>query len=359
MKKTLILLIIFLSLIILTSCENFNIINNNNEVINQNEDPDITDPNQNNNIDPNPNPNNNNIDNTNNNTTDITTIPLYNGLSDVITKYVDENDDIAYIPAGFIISSDKDEKIINTGLVIIGIDGSEYVWVPTTSTSFTRSDFGSYYSSYDSFKNYYDETDLLLYKEMEESVAKYNGFYMGRFEASYSSGTSLDDYIPASKRILSSDDGRIWVNFGPSNATRACENLYKDNDTVQAFFPWGINYDTTLSWLISTGNKTYNQVASDSTTWGNYSNDTFSENETGKTTGKYEQTKSNNIYDLAGNNWEWTRERNGSNYVMRGGGYNLMGGPCLGSKYPAALRDPLPGNNNHPNVTFRIALYVR
>jgi hypothetical protein len=50
------------------------------------------------------------------------------------------------------------------------------------------------------------------------------------------------------------------------------------------------------------------------------------------------------IYDLAGNNWEWTQERFGSNYVMRGGGYNLMGGACRGGDYPAALRDPLPGN---------------
>jgi formylglycine-generating enzyme required for sulfatase activity len=38
--------------------------------------------------------------------------------------------------------------------------------------------------------------------------------------------------------------------------------------------------------------------------------------------------KANNIYDLAGNNWEWTQERCGSNYVMRSGGYNLMGVAC-------------------------------
>ena len=49
----------------------------------------------------------------------------------------------------------------------------------------------------------------------------------------------------------------------------------------------------------------------------------------------------------------------GSNYVMRGGGYNLMGGACRGGDYPAALRDPLPGNDHHPNVCFRIALFVR
>ena len=31
---------------------------------------------------------------------------------------------------------------------------------------------------------------------------------------------------------------------------------------------------------------------------------------------------------------------------------------CPGSRYPAAIRDPLPGNNHHPNVCFRVALFL-
>lgn len=74
----------------------------------------------------------------------------------------------------------------------------------------------------------------------------------------------------------------------------------------------------------------------------------------------WEEAKANNIYDLAGNNWEWTQERHGyDSYVMRGGGYNLMGGSCPGDEYPAALRDPLSGNGRHPNVVFQIALFVK
>lgn len=108
---------------------------------------------------------------------------------------------------------------------------------------------------------------------------------------------------------------------------------------MQGFFPWGINYDTTLQWLIDSGCKTEEEVTQDSTSWGNYSNDTFSQGADGSTTGLWEEAKANNIYDLAGN--------------------NLMGGSCPGSVYPAALRDPLPGNGRHPNVVFRIALFVR
>ena len=75
-------------------------------------------------------------------------------------------------------------------------------------------------------------------------------------------------------------------------------------DIIQGFFPWGANYDTTPQWLVDSGCKIEEEVARDS-------------------------------------------------------GYNLMGGSCLGSQYPAALRDPLPGNDHHPNVTFRVALYLK
>lgn len=150
------------------------------------------------------------------------------------------------------------------------------------------------------------------------------------------------------------------MQFSPQDTVGACERLYVDNDTVQGFFPWGINWDTVLQWLIDSGCMTEAEVSRDSSAWGNYSNDSFSEGARGNTIGAWEEAKANNIYDLAGNNWEWTQERYGSgSYVMRGGGYNLMGGACPGNRYPAALRDPLPGNDHHPNVTFRVALFVK
>ena len=279
--------------------------------------------------------------------------------------YTDASGDTAYIPAQFMVSANEDEQDINTGLVVIGPDGSEFVWIPTTVTKLAVRDFGSYFGGAsfmgtvisgggDSLEGYYDETDLDIYQEMVASTEKYGGFYMGRFEASKG-----EDQLPASRRVTESAPGQIWVQFSPQDTTIACQNLYADNDTVQGFFPWGINWDTTLQWLVDSGNKTIDDIKADSTDWGNYSNDSFSEGARGNYTGAWEEAKSNNIYDLAGNNWEWTQERNGSSYVMRGGGYNLMGGACNGDRYPAALRDPLPGNDHHPNVTFRVALYVR
>ena len=72
-------------------------------------------------------------------------------------------------------------------------------------------------------------------------------------------------------------------------------------------------------WLIESGNKTKEQVISDSKDWGNYYNVSFEyENNSGSIvtkssskiipTGSSEFTKANNIYDLAGNVYDWTAE---------------------------------------------------
>ena len=270
----------------------------------------------------------------------------------ISNKYVDENGDSAIIPTGFTVSPKKDENTISKGLVVIGTDGSEYVWVPVKNLSILDKSadiYGRYWT-----QDYHDEVNLSSYQEMKNSVEKYGGFYIGRYEASKG-----ENNLPLSKKVSDSEKGQIWVRFSPQDATKACEKLYADNNSVKGFFLWGANWDTTLKWLIDSGAKTEKEVLDDSTGWGNYSNDTFSKNARGNYTGVWEEAKANNIYDLAGNNWEWTQERYGSNYVMRGGGYNMMGGSCTGSMYPASVRDPLPGNNHHPNVVFRVGLYLQ
>ena len=272
--------------------------------------------------------------------------------AEMLSVYIDENGDTAVIPAEFAVSEDDDEQTVSTGLVVIGPDGSEYVWIPTTVTPLASRDFGVgvFGTTYSAC---YDETDLPEYQNMAASTEKYGGFYIGRYEASRS-----DSDLPVSKKVTEEEPGYIWVQFSPQDFTVKCEELYAGNETVEGFFPWGSNWDTVMQWLIDSGCKTEDDIYADSSSWGNFSNDPFSKNEGGKYTGKYEEAEANNIYDLAGNNWEWTQERSGESYVMRGGGYNLMGGPCPGDVYPVCLRDALPGNNHHPNVTFRAALYI-
>lgn len=174
--------------------------------------------------------------------------------------YTDANDDTAIISAQFTVSAKEDEQTIQTGLVVIGPDGSEFVWVPTTQTAFAVRDFGSYMGA-SGISGFQDETELETYQDMVQSVEQYGSFYMGRFEASFGGGDRLENYVPASKRVTADEPGQIWIQFSPQDTTIVCLNLYADNDTVQGFFPWGVNYDTTLQWLIDSGCKTEEEVA--------------------------------------------------------------------------------------------------
>ena len=78
-------------------------------------------------------------------------------------------------------------------------------------------------------------------------------------------------------------------------------------------------------------------------------------------TGSAEETKINNIYDMAGNMWEWTTETgkpDGGNTVravLRGGGFHSNG-----SYYPVSYRD---GNfrtvDCDVDFGFRVVLYIQ
>ncbi len=170
------------------------------------------------------------------------------------------------------------------------------------------------------------------YKAMIESVSKYGGFYIGRYELS-EAGVQKD------KATLTSTN---WYNL-----YKKCTEL-KASDKVKTQMIWGCQWDVTMNWLISSGAKTSNEVNKDSRSWGNYSDSkenakvTVTE-EDGTTTNKYgrkqntgysEYWKANNIYDLAGNCSEWTQEASyTSSRANRGGGY---GGN--GSSFPVSGR---------------------
>ena len=115
---------------------------------------------------------------------------------------------------------------------------------------------------------------------------------------------------------------------------------------------WGNLWDETLEWLCESGGTLSDGtpierslIASNSKTWGNYIDATFNyiaegsnfpqqteKKQSGSSnyklipTGSSEYTKVNNIYDLAGNVWEWTLEANSTgSRVYRGGDYGYDG----------------------------------
>ena len=105
---------------------------------------------------------------------------------------------------------------------------------------------------------------------------------------------------------------------------------------------YGVQWDSMLRFLA--GDK-YN--VNDSLTWGNYPNATLEykdlqgntyEKPQGEArlllTGSSENTKAKNIYDVAGNVYEWTTETAGNNVrVVRGGCYMVTIGQLAATRY--------------------------
>jgi len=176
------------------------------------------------------------------------------------------------------------------------------------------------------------ETMKSDYEEMIASLEKYKGFYIGRYELS--------------------------ANGEKTGATQTCGNgvnwytLYKNCTTlasgsiVKTRMIWGLQWDATCNWLDSSGFS-----ITDSSTWGNYYNNTADGHGTKQNTGFSEKWKANNIYDFAGNCYEFTQEATYTfSRALRGGNYSDNG-----SGSPASDRngsDPTSTSSNGSRPTL-------
>lgn len=272
----------------------------------------------------------------------------------------------AVIPAGFTVSAT--ESSIENGLVVIDESENEWVWIPTSSEDLlkmyvedgtgwtmlgtsgvntklkTRSltqveetatgmilRLGSrtlartnqgltaspYFrepdvlSLYDTDQDYRtqagfgDLTDMAKklkddYKDMIDSVKENKGFYIGRYELGKD-----EDNNPQVKKSGAVMNETNWYKL-----YSACKSFSSRN--AQARMIWGCQWDQVCRYISTLGE---NKVSSldNSQSYGNYNNSIKSVDKSGSnnfnnTTGRSNDWKTNNIYDLAGNCWEWTQE---------------------------------------------------
>ena len=168
------------------------------------------------------------------------------------------------------------------------------------------------------------ETMKSDYEEMIASLEKYKGFYIGRYEL-----TANGEKTGATQTNVD------WYTLYKNCTTLATESKVKTR------MIWGLQWDATCNWL-SNSDPAYS--ITDSSTWGNYRNNTADGHGSKQNTGFSESWKANNIYDFAGNCYEFTQEANGtSGRASRGGGFNYSG-----SNNPASVRN----NSDSPTDTF-------
>ena len=176
---------------------------------------------------------------------------------------------------------------------------------------------------------------------MIESVKKYGGFYIGRYET----GNLSQEKASIIKN--NSDIGnQTWYTMYNKAKGIAV------NSNVTSSMIWGSQWDATLRWMYNSGNAEKKKYTYDSTDKGSYSGTSGNKI---IATGANDAYSVNNIYDMAGNVNDWTVEV-GSTVcrVIRGGYYRNNG-----TNSPASKRDDgYSPTNNFDFIGLRTTLYM-
>ena len=253
---------------------------------------------------------------------------------------------------------------------------NQFVWIPvevtasdteTNIVAFTRSKWtanaetggerttglSTDYTEPDSTNDTTDKTGIVdQITELTKSIYKYGGFYIGRYEAgsktprTSSSGVTEIGIKQDMHPYIYVKWGDSMSSIGTTGAVYLSNSLYNTNEYgATSMLCTGACWDSMLDFI-----KDSKHSVTDSTKWGNYKNsETFeitrgayavfntsnytlgSFNNVGSkyskmkdtsillTTGATERNCSKNIYDVAGNCFEWTTESSSSRYrVIRG-----------------------------------------
>lgn len=174
------------------------------------------------------------------------------------------------------------------------------------------------------------------YNVMVEKVKNAGGFWIGRYETS-----NMDTNQVASKKGTTSgiSTGITWYGMY-ANQSLYSNNVLKNvgpKTTKTSSMIWGSQYDQIMIWMKNIKNDKETTrgkyYVTNGVVKGNYGKITIKGNEikdgndnitSPAETGSKDEYRIKNIYDLAGNVWEWTLEAIRNNIrAVRGGGYDI------------------------------------
>ena len=292
------------------------------------------------------------------------------------------------VPAGVAYNSDGTVNEQKSEL-----KGNQFVWIPCTADEYTKIDFGM--SNVD-----WDKTT----PDSEKAyIKKYSGFYIGRYEAGTSKLTfennktletptetlswENNDYTldKATRGKITCKAGEIpYYHANYQTAVGMSKAMYSDSKNIESNLVTGTQWDMVMKFISKESD--YSDVKS--TPWGNYTDGqvTYSQGQgryilvdgsTGiekgsfttsdnkyhygiRTSASSEDVKKNNLYDIAGNLWEWTTETAyQSNQTEK---FNIRRGVGFNYKYAdrsVCYRDYENLIRAAMNSGFRPVLYIK
>ena len=274
-----------------------------------------------------------------------------------------------------------------------------------TSTYVTTSGYSDTYVADDKNVGWFADATAYnnLKNSMLKSVYENGGFYVGRYEAGIAENRTSNTEknsdgkytIEGMPTPVSKADAYPYRYVTRTQAQNLAKNVNSGNKTSSLMF--GVQWDLVLAFMHNKGNIADSTLTEDSTTIGNYRDSTFQLSQTGKyatysnwtlsstwnpsttsttnfvdtsrnkiaqssngngilvTTGGTEQSKVMNIYDIAGNVYEWTLEKTSdtdSPRASRGGNFYYTG-----SYTPAAYRGIISTAYSSYSLGFRVSLF--
>ena len=189
------------------------------------------------------------------------------------------------------------------------------------------------------------------YKTMIEKVEKQGGFWVGRYETSNMSKCTV---------IKGTDNIKSVTWYTMYKGQKAYKNAKLTNSETTSSMIWGSQWDQIMIWMrevkneVNTTNGQY--YVTNSIGMGNYgTGDSDTSTSDPVETGKREEYKVKNIYDLAGNVQEWTLEVRNTRYRHLRGGDHIDNN----EKYTkASYREyGFPSRGQGHNLGTRVTLY--
>ena len=273
-----------------------------------------------------------------------------------------------------------------------------------TSTYVTTYGYSDTYVADDKSVGWFaDETAYNnLKNSMLKSVYENGGFYVGRYEAGIGTNrTSIEAQVNGKYPVpttapVTKADAYPYTYVTRTQAQNLASNVNSGTKTSSLMF--GVQWDLVLAFMSKDTAKitSTDDLTTNSTAIGNYRDSVFQLSQTGKyatmsdynlsstwnpsttsttnfvdssrnkiaqssngngilvTTGTSEKNKVMNIYDVAGNVWEWTLEKTSKNdpCASRGGSFSNTG-----TNYPTACRCDVGIDYSNNRIGFRVSLF--